>query len=100
MIYLFRKYFSKSLEKLAGKLGLHSIGSAGLVASIANTLAMFRMIKDIPAKDKVINIAFSVCIAAVLGDHLSFTANFQPNLILPIMVGKVAAAILSIVLAY
>lgn len=54
----------------------------------ADVLAMFRMVKDMPAKDKVINIAFSVCIATVFGDHLSFTANFQPNLILPIMLGR------------
>lgn len=100
MIYIFRKFFAKPLQKLAQFMGMKEIGSMGLVASVANTLAMFRMIKDMPAKDKVINIAFSVCIAAVLGDHLSFTANFQPNLIVPIMIGKVTAALLSIYLAF
>lgn len=100
MIYLLRKYLAKPLEKLALLLGMKSIGSAGLVASVANTLAMFRMIKDMPAKDKVINIAFAVSIAAVLGDHLSFTANFQPSLILPIIVGKVVAALLAVWVAF
>ncbi|GGP14086.1 ethanolamine utilization protein EutH [Oceanobacillus neutriphilus] len=99
-IYLFRNLFAKPLQKLAKALGMQEVGSMGLVASVANTLAMFRMVKDMPAKDKVINIAFSVCIATVFGDHLSFTANFQPNLILPIMLGKIVAAFLSIYLAF
>lgn len=99
-IYLFRNIFAKPLQKLAKALGMQEIGSMGLVASVANTLAMFRMVKDMPAKDKVINIAFSVCIATVFGDHLSFTANFQPNLILPIMLGKIVAAFLSVYLAF
>lgn len=100
MIYLFRNLFAKPLKKLAEALGMQTIGSTGLVASVANTLAMFRMVKDMPAKDKVINIAFAVCIATVFGDHLSFTANFQPNLILPIMLGKIVAALFSIYLAF
>lgn len=99
-IYLFRNLFAKPLQKLAKALGMQEIGSMGLVASVANTLAMFHMVKDMPAKDKVINIAFSVCIATVFGDHLSFTANFQPNLILPIMLGKIVAAFLSVYLAF
>ena len=99
MIYLLRNLFAKPLQKLANALGMQTIGSTGLVASVANTLAMFRMVKDMPAKDKVINIAFSVCIATVFGDHLSFTANFQPNLIIPIMVAKIVAALCAIYLA-
>lgn len=99
-IYIFRNVFAKLLHKLAKALGMQETGSMGLVASVANTLAMFRMVKDMPAKDKVINIAFSVCIATVFGDHLSFTANFQPNLILPIMAGKMIAALFSIYLAF
>jgi ethanolamine transporter len=53
-----------------------------------------------PPKDKVINISFAVCAAFLLGDHLSFTANFQPTLILPIIVGKISAGIIGIGLAY
>lgn len=100
MIYLLRNIFAKPLQKLAKAMGMQTVGSTGLVASIANTLAMFRMVKDMPAKDKVINIAFSVCIATVFGDHLSFTANFQPNLIVPIMLSKIIAALFSIYLAF
>ncbi|MGI8860483.1 MAG: ethanolamine utilization protein EutH, partial [Rubrobacteraceae bacterium] len=40
------------------------------------------------------------CSAFLLGDHLAFTANFQPNMILPLMLGKFGAGILAIALAY
>jgi ethanolamine transporter len=61
---------------------------------------MFKLVKTMPPKDKVINISFAVCSAFLLGDHLSFTANFQPTLILPIIVGKISAGIIGIGLAY
>ncbi|WVM87568.1 ethanolamine utilization protein EutH [Halopseudomonas pachastrellae] len=67
------------------------MGSAGMLATIANILAMFRLVRFMPPKDKVINIAFAVCAAFLLGDHLSFTANFQPTIILPVLIGKLIA---------
>ncbi|MFG6114786.1 ethanolamine utilization protein EutH [Halobacillus sp. MO56] len=100
MVYLLQKYFSRPLEAMGRKLGLSAVGSAGLVATIANILAMFKLVRSMPPKDKVINIAFGVCAAFLLGDHLSFTANFQPTLILPIIVGKFTAGLTAIGFAY
>ncbi|WP_453990029.1 ethanolamine utilization protein EutH [Bacillus nitroreducens] len=100
MVYLLQKYAGGPLEALGRKLGLSKEGSAGLIATIANILAMFKLVKTMPPKDKVINIAFGVCAAFLLGDHLSFTANFQPTLILPIIVGKISAGAIGIGLAY
>lgn len=100
MVYLLRKYASKPLEAAGQKFGLSSIGSAGILATMANILAMFALIREMPPKDKVINISFAVCAAFMLGDHLSFTANFQPNIILPVIIGKLAAGIIAIGFAY
>lgn len=100
MVYLIRKYFSKPLEAVGGKIGLSAVGSAGLLATIANILAMFTLVRSMPPKDKVINIAFGVCAAFLLGDHLSFTANFQPTIILPVILGKLLAGVIAIYFAY
>ena len=100
MVYLIRKFFSKPLEAGGQKIGLTSVGSAGLLATLANILAMFTLVRYMRPKDKVINIAFAVCAAFLLGDHLSFTANFQPNIILPVILGKLAAGIIAIGFAY
>lgn len=100
MVYLIRKYFSTPLEAVGRKIGLSAVGSAGLLATIANILAMFTLVRSMPPKDKVINIAFGVCAAFLLGDHLSFTANFQPTIILPVILGKLLAGIIAIFFAY
>jgi ethanolamine transporter len=100
MVYLIRKYLAKPLEVIGNKIGLSPEGSAGLLAAAANILAMFNLIKLMRPKDKVICISFSVTAAFLIGDHLAFTANFQPNMILPVMVGKLSGGIIAIILAY
>ena len=99
MVYLIRRYLAKPLAKIGGAVGLSSDATAGLLAGSANVLALFSMVKDLRAKDKVICMAFAVCCAFLFGDHLSFTANFQPNLIVVVLVGKLAAGICAIVFA-
>ena len=100
MVYLIRKYLSKPLEMIGNKIGMTPEGSAGLLAGAANILAMFNLIKHMRPKDKVICISFSVTSAFLIGDHLAFTANFQPNMILPVMIGKLSGGIIAIILAY
>jgi ethanolamine transporter len=46
-----------------------------MLATTANILAMFRLVKDMRPRDKVLNIAFAVCAAFLFGDHLAFTTN-------------------------
>ena len=99
MVYLIRRYLAKLLAKIGGAVGLSSDATAGLLAGSANVLALFSMVKDLRAKDKVICMAFAVCCAFLFGDHLSFTANFQPNLIVVVLAGKLAAGICAIVFA-
>ena len=99
MVYLIRRYLAKPLAKIGGAVGLSSDATAGLLAGSANVLALFSMVRDLRAKDKVVCMAFAVCCAFLFGDHLSFTANFQPTLIVVVLAGKLAAGICAIVFA-
>jgi ethanolamine transporter len=100
MVYLIKKYLARPMDAVGKKLGLESAGAAGLLASVANILAMFRLVRDMEPKDKVLNIAFAVCAAFLFGDHLAFTANFQPNLIPAVMLGKLGGGTAAFLLAY
>lgn len=100
MVYLIRKYLAKPLAKIGGAVGLSSDATAGLLAGSANVLALLSMVKDLKARDKVICMAFAVCCAFLFGDHLSFTANFQPSLIVSVLLGKLAAGICAIAFAH
>lgn len=100
MVYLIKRYLAKPLAKIGGMFGLSSDATAGLLAASANVLAALAMVKDLKARDKVIVMSFAVCCAFLFGDHLSFTANFQPTLIVPVLVGKLVAGICAIAFAY
>jgi ethanolamine transporter len=100
MVYLINKYLSKVTARLGTTLGLEPAGAAGILATLANIIAMFRLVRGMRPRDKVLNIAFAVCAAFLFGDHLAFTANFQPNLILPVVAGKLAGGVSGLCLAH
>lgn len=100
MVYLIKRYLSKPLAKIGGLAHLSSEATTGLLAAAANVLAALAMVKDLKARDKVIVISFAVCCAFLFGDHLSFTANFQPSLIAAVMGGKIVGGICAIVFAF
>ena len=99
MVYLIKKYLAGPMDSIGRRLGMDSVGAAGILAAAANILAMYHLIADMKVRDKVLCIAFAVCGAFMFGDHLAFTANFQPNMILPILVGKLSGGILGFILA-
>ena len=90
--------FGKALEKLGAALGMNAAGSAGLVATLANNIAMFNLLKEMNPKGKLLNCAFAVSAAFVFGDHLGFCAANNPDMIFPMIVGKLVAGILAVVL--
>lgn len=99
MVYAIRTYLARPLSAVGRRVGMSVEGSAGVLAAAANILALYHLIKSMPPRDKVLCISFAVCAAFLLGDHLAFTANFQPNMILPLLIGKLAAGIIAMLLA-
>lgn len=99
LVYAITKLLKKPLLKLGGFLGINDTAAAGLVASLANSIAMFNMVKDMDNRGKVVNIAFAVSAAFVFGDHLGFTAGFAPTMIPAVIVGKLTAGIAAVLVA-
>lgn len=99
MVYAIRTWLATPLESIGKRLGFSEEGAAGILAAAANILALFRVIKFMPPRDKVLAIAFAVCAAFTFGDHLAFSANFQPNMVFPLIIGKLAGGVLGILLA-
>ena len=99
LVFALTKLLRQPLLKLGGLLGMNDTAAAGLVASLANSIPMFGMMKDMDTRGKVINVAFAVPAAFVFGDHLGFTAGFAPDMIAPMIVGKLTGGILAAALA-
>lgn len=99
LVLVITKVFRKPLMKLGKMVGMNDVAAAGIVASLANSIPMFQMVKDMDAKGKVINFAFAVSAAFVFGDHLGFTAGFNSTMIVPMIVGKLVSGISAFILA-
>lgn len=99
MVLWITRTFGTGLEKLGAKMGMNKEGSAGLVANLANNIAMFNILGDMNDKGKLLNVAFSVSAAFVFGDHLGFTAGNNPEMIFPMIIGKLTAGITALMLA-
>ena len=87
------------LTNLGKKLGINDAAAAGLIASLANSIATFGLVKEMNPRGKVINIAFAVSAAFVFGDHLGFTAGFAPEMLLSVIAGKLAGGISAVLVA-
>ena len=99
MVYLLTKYLARPMEAIGSRIGVSPEGAAGLLAAIANIIAMYRLIGRMRPRDKVLAIAFAVCAAFAFGDHLAFAANFQPTIILPLLLGKLLGGTCGFLLA-
>ena len=91
--------FGGALSKVGGALGINDKASAGMVANLANNIAMFNIMGEMDAKGKLLNVAFAVSAAFVFGDHLGFTAGVDQSMVTPVIVGKLVAGITAVAVA-
>ena len=96
LVYVLTQVLNKPLMALGKLLGINEPASAGLIASLANSIATFGMVKDMDDRGKVVNIAFAVPAAFVFGDHLGFTAGFAPELLPAMIVGKLVGGVFAL----
>ena len=99
LVAVVTKLLRKPLIAAGKLLGINDAAAAGLIASLANSIATFGMVKDMNPRGKVVNIAFAVSAAFVFGDHLGFTAGFAPELLGPVILGKLAGGVSAVAAA-
>lgn len=99
LVAFITKVFNKPLMKMGSALGMNEVAAAGMVATLANNIPMFQMLKDMDTRGKILNVAFAVSASFVLGDHLGFTAGVAKEMIFPMIVGKLVAGVTAILVA-
>ena len=99
LVFVVTRLLKKPLLKLGKLLGVNDTAAAGLVASLANSIATFGMMEKMDSRGKVVNVAFAVSAAFVFGDHLGFTAGFAPEMLPAVIAGKLAGGISAIAVA-
>ena len=99
LVLVLTKLLRKPLMKLGSLLGINDKAAAGLIASLANSIATFGMVREMGDRGKVVNIAFAVSAAFVFGDHLGFTAGYAPEMLPAVILGKLTGGIAAVAVA-
>ena len=99
MVEWITRTFGGALSKVGNLLGMNNKASAGMVANLANNIAMFNIMGEMDPKDKLLNVAFAVSAAFVFGDHLGFTAGVDQSMVTPVIIGKLVAGITALIVA-
>ena len=99
LVFVLTRILRNPLMAAGRRLGINDAAAAGLIASLANSIATFGLVKDMNPRGKVVNIAFAVSAAFVFGDHLGFTAGFAPEMIGPMIIGKLVGGVSAVALA-
>ena len=99
MLTLIINLLDKHLRKLGRKIGLDSTSVAGVIFSLANSIPVFKMLKDMNNKGKIINVAWLVAATSTLGAHLGFTAGVESKMIIPVILSKLFAGVCAIIIA-
>lgn len=104
LVFLIVKFASKPLTKAGKLVGMNDSATGGMIATLANNIAMFQIYKNMDARGKIFNAAFAVSAAFTFGDHLGFTAGYAEGaykqMIFPMIVGKLLAGVTAVLVAY
>lgn len=93
------KFFRGHLAKLADKLGINEISMIGLLLNCATSLAIIPLFPRMDKKGKMLNAAFGVSGAYLIGGQLGYVASMTDSFSVTVyLVAKVVCGLLSILL--
>lgn len=96
---LLRRSLSKPFRWIGRKTGLNDASATGIIVGTITVMPALAMVRDMDQRGKVLCGAFLVCGASAFAAHMGFAAGTQPDLILPLLGGKFAGALLSLAIA-
>ena len=99
MVRFVTTILAKPLASVGKFIGVNDKSVAGMIAALANNIPMFGLMKDMDERGKILSVAFSVCAAFALGDHLGYAASILPDSIFAMVVGKLFGGIVGILIA-
>lgn len=98
-VHLIITLASKPLASVGRLIGINDTAAGGMIATLANNIPMFQIMKDMDARGKILNSAFAVSAAFAFGDHLGFVAGASREMIFSVIVGKLVAGVSAVAVA-
>lgn len=92
-------FLQKPMERLGKKVGLDHISAVTFLSNMVTNALTFGAMDKMNRKGVVLNSAFAVSAAFMLGGHLAFTMAFDSAYVAPVLVGKFISGVCAIALA-
>ena len=99
LMYVVSKILAKPLKAVGRKIGVNEISVIGIVSTLASSATAFGMADKMDKKGVVMNSAFAVSGAFVLGSHLAFTMAFDGSYVFSVIAGKLVSGIAALILS-
>lgn len=98
-VYCLNKLLKRHLSGISAKTGFSENGILGFLLTAANNLATFAILGKMKEREKIINIAWAVSGAFIIGDHLAFVASVDSSAIGVMMLSKFISGAVAIIIA-
>lgn len=99
LLFFVEKLCGQLFDKIGRKTGMEGQSILGLLTTAVNAIPMFSMTKQMSDRGVIMNIAFSIPAAYLIGDHLAFQTSVDATTVVPTLVGKAAGGVLAVLLA-
>lgn len=100
MVHFVKKHWRGPSARFGERFFMDETALSGWVSSFAHVIPMFALSADMKEEGKVMNFAFAVSGAFILGGHLAFTAAVEREMIVPMLIGKSTGGISAMVVAF
>jgi len=100
MIHFLNRSLGIPMQNIGDKIGISAEASTGLLTQLASSIPVWGIIDTMNDRGKLFNIAFAVSGSFVFGDALAFTGGANPEMVFPVLVGKLTGGILALILTY
>lgn len=99
LFYVINEKTKSKFDRISEKTGFNQFSLLGILTSLANCVPMLAIYDKMDNRGKVINAAFAVSGAFVLGGQLGFVSGVSKEIVTSYILSKLAAGISGIVLA-
>lgn len=95
------KFFRNRLRRFGRRLGINEVSVISMIMNFATSLAILPLISKMDKKGRMLNAAFSVSGAYMLGGQLGFVSSVSdPYIVTVYIVSKLVCGILSLAIMY
>lgn len=99
LMFVVSKLLDKPLTKIGKKIGIDSLSAFSLLGTLVTNATTINSMEKMNNKGVVLNAAFAVSAAFAFGGHLAITMAFNPDYVLPMIVGKLISGVCGVALA-